>query len=73
MDINGLEYVRSATNFVIVNVGKDCKEVFKGLLKAGIIIRDMKSWGLGTYIRVTVGTADENKRFIRALKEILSN
>ncbi|MDD5428260.1 MAG: histidinol-phosphate transaminase [Candidatus Omnitrophica bacterium] len=67
----GLEYVRSATNFMIVNVGRDCKEVFSALLKEGFIVRDMKAWGLDTFIRVTVGTKPENRRFITALKKVL--
>lgn len=67
----GLEYVPSATNFILVDVKKDCKEVFKKLLSLGVIIRDMKGWGLDTYIRVTIGTEEENKKFIHALKKSL--
>ncbi|MFA6141839.1 MAG: histidinol-phosphate transaminase [Candidatus Omnitrophota bacterium] len=66
----GLGYVRSATNFIMVNTFKDCKAVFNGLLKEGVIVRDMKAWGLDTYIRVTVGTRKENVKFIEALKKI---
>ncbi|MBI4335695.1 MAG: histidinol-phosphate transaminase, partial [Candidatus Omnitrophica bacterium] len=69
-DRMGLGYVPSATNFILVNVGRDSKEVFKGLLSRGIIVRDMKAWGLDTYIRVTIGTPLENRKFIRALKEL---
>ena len=67
----GLEYVRSATNFIIVNVGKDCKIVFNDLLKEGIIVRDMKAWGFNMFIRVTVGTKAENRKFVVALKKVL--
>ncbi len=67
----GLEYVRSATNFIIVNVGKDCKVLFNDLLKEGVIVRDMKAWGLDSYIRVTVGTKPENRKFITALKKVI--
>lgn len=66
-----LEYVPSATNFILVNVKRDCKEVFNGLLKKGVIVRDMKAWGLSSYIRVTVGTREENRRFVEALKEVI--
>jgi histidinol-phosphate aminotransferase len=64
----GLRYIPSATNFVIVDVKKDCKKVFEGLLKKGVIVRDMKAWGLDTFIRVTIGTRKENEKFISALK-----
>lgn len=67
----GLEYVQSATNFIIVDVREDCKEVFNRLLKMGVIVRDMKAWGLDTFIRVTVGTRTEDRRFIEALKKVL--
>ena len=68
-----LKYVPSVTNFVIVDIREDCKKIFNALLRRGVIVRDMKAWGLDTYIRVTIGTRDENKRFIRSLKEVLSN
>lgn len=67
----GLSYVESATNFVLVDVEKDCKDVFDALLKKGVIVRDMKAWGLDTYIRVTVGKRAENKKFTDALKSAL--
>lgn len=67
----GLDYIESATNFILVDVKKDCKEIFNALLAEGVIVRDMKSWGLNTYIRITIGTRSENKKFIDALKEAL--
>jgi len=67
-----LDYVESATNFIMIDVRKDCKEVFKKLLKKGVIVRDMKAWGWNSFIRVTIGTRKENKRFINALKGALS-
>lgn len=67
----GLSYITSATNFVLVNVKMDCKEVFKDLLKKGVIVRDMKVWGMDTYIRVTIGTKPENRRFVKAVKGLL--
>lgn len=68
----GIAYTESATNFIIADVKKDCKTVFAALLKLGVIVRDMKAWGLDTHIRVTVGTRAENRKFIEALKEILT-
>ncbi|MFH1189106.1 MAG: histidinol-phosphate transaminase [Candidatus Omnitrophota bacterium] len=67
----GLRYVESATNFMLVDVGKDCKEVFNALLKKGVIVRDMKAWGMDNYIRVTIGTRAENEKFVKALKGVL--
>jgi histidinol-phosphate aminotransferase len=70
-DDMGLEYVPSATNFILVDTERDCKEIFKRLLSFGVIVRDMKAWGLNTYIRVTIGTPSENKKFINSVKKII--
>jgi histidinol-phosphate aminotransferase len=67
----GLDYVESATNFVLIDMKRPCKEVFERLLRKGVIVRDMKAWGLDTFIRVTIGTLEENRRFVKALKRIL--
>lgn len=66
-----LEYVKSATNFIIVDVKNDCKRVSDSLLRQGVIVRDMKAWGLDTFIRVTIGTREENNKFVKALKKAL--
>lgn len=68
----GLFYVPSVANFILIDVGQDCVGVFKQLLKQGIIIRDMQQYKLNNFIRVTIGTASENRSFIRALKKILT-
>ena len=64
-------FEESFTNFILVNVGGDSTEVARALLKKGVIIRDMAAWGLKGYIRVSIGNASENKRFIKSLGEIL--
>jgi histidinol-phosphate aminotransferase len=65
----GLEYVPSHANFVLVKVG-DGKTVFKTLLQKGIIVRDMTSYQLPEWIRVSVGTMEQNERFLSALKDV---
>jgi histidinol-phosphate aminotransferase len=66
----GLEFIPSYANFVLVNVG-DGGAVFQALLKRGIIVRAMGSYKLPEWMRVSVGTKDENRRFAAALKEVL--
>jgi histidinol-phosphate aminotransferase len=68
----GLEYVPSQANFVLVKVG-DGNEVFKALLAKGIIVRAMASYQLPEWIRVSVGTHDQNRLFIAALQEVLAH
>lgn len=67
----GIRYHESATNFVMADVARDCKRVFEALLRKGVIVRDMKAWGLDTYIRVTVGKRPENTKFLEALDNVL--
>jgi histidinol-phosphate aminotransferase len=66
----GLEYVPSYANFVLVNVG-DGRKCFEALLLQGIIVRAMNSYKLPQWIRVSVGTMEENRRFAAALREVL--
>lgn len=72
LDRMGLEYVPSATNFILVNVKRDCRAVYIDMLKVGVIVRDMKAWGLDNFIRVTVGTKIENRRFLEALNGVMA-
>ncbi|SHG61098.1 histidinol phosphate aminotransferase apoenzyme [Thermosyntropha lipolytica DSM 11003] len=67
----GLRYVPTQANFIFVDTGRDCREVFKKLLQLGIIIRTGDIFGFPTFIRVTIGTPEENKRFIEGLKKVL--
>jgi histidinol-phosphate aminotransferase len=64
-----LEFVPSHANFVLVRVG-DGKKVFDGLLRRGLIVRAMGSYGLPEWIRVSVGTMPQNTAFIAALREL---
>lgn len=66
----GLEYVPSHANFVLVRVG-DGDAVFQALLRKGIIVRAMRSYKLPEWIRVSVGTPEQNRAFIEALTEVL--
>jgi histidinol-phosphate aminotransferase len=67
----GLEYVPSHANFVMVKVG-DGDEIFKALLAKGVIVRAMASYALPEWIRVSVGTEAQNRRFIAELQEVLA-
>lgn len=69
----GLDYIPTHANFLMVDLQKNSKEVFIELQKKGVIIRTGDIFGMDTFIRVTIGTEEENKRFIKALKEVLGN
>jgi len=65
----GLDYVPSFANFVLVCV-RDGKAVFQALMKKGIIVRDMTSYGLPEWIRVSIGTMEQNRRFLEELQRL---
>jgi len=62
----GLEYVPSSANFVVVRVGKG-RAMFEALQRRGVIVRPMDGYRMPEWIRVTVGTMPQNRRFARAL------
>jgi histidinol-phosphate aminotransferase len=66
-----LAYVPSVANFVLVNVGNG-KGVFQKLLKRGMIVRAMDEYKLPEWIRVTVGTPEQNRRFLEDLDRVLT-
>lgn len=66
----GLAYVPSSANFLLVRVGRG-REYFEALLRQRVIVRPMDGYSLPEYIRVTVGTREENQRFLGALANVL--
>jgi histidinol-phosphate aminotransferase len=62
----GLEWIPSYANFITVRVGP-AAEVFKRLLKRGVIVRPVTGYGLPEHLRVSIGTPEENERFLEAL------
>jgi histidinol-phosphate aminotransferase len=66
----GLEQVPSQANFILMRVGNG-NDVFQRLLAQGVIVRPMAVYELPEYIRVTVGTMDENRKFTESLKKVI--
>jgi histidinol-phosphate aminotransferase len=67
----GLRYVPSRANFVLVDVGRSATDIYQRLLKEGVIVRPMTSFGMETALRITVGTPEENRRLVKALRTVL--
>ena len=63
-----IEFVPSNANFILANVG-DGRATFGALLRKGVIVRDMNAYALPAWIRVSIGTMEQNRRFIDALAE----
>jgi histidinol-phosphate aminotransferase len=67
----GLPYAPSQSNFILVDVKRDCVAVFRELLKRGVIVRTGDIFDLPTHVRVSIGTREQNERFIAALEQCL--
>jgi histidinol-phosphate aminotransferase len=66
----GLHHIPSFGNFVCVKVG-NAASVYQKLLRAGVIVRPVASYGMPEYLRVTVGLHGQNQTFLSALKNAL--
>jgi histidinol-phosphate aminotransferase len=62
----GLEWVPSAANFILVRVG-DGAGWFAALQRKGVIVRPLAPYKLPEWLRITVGTPDQNERLLREL------
>ena len=65
-----IPFVPAVANFVMLKVGDGCA-VFEKLLKRKIIVRPLKGYGLSEWVRISVGTMEENKRLIVALRDLI--
>jgi histidinol-phosphate aminotransferase len=68
----GLKYFPSEANFFLIEVPCEAKDVFEAMLRRGVIIRSMASYGMKQFIRVNAGLAEENERFIHTLGQVLA-
>jgi len=67
----GVKYVPSRANFILVDVGRSASDIYQRLLKEGVIVRPMTPFGMESALRISVGTPQENRRLIKALRTVL--
>jgi histidinol-phosphate aminotransferase len=67
----GLFYLPTQANFICFRVPRPAADLCEDLLKRGMIIRALKSFGLPEWCRVTIGTAEQNRFFLAQLKKVL--
>ena len=70
---NGFKYIESYTNFItyIFDERMDSTKIADALLKRGVIIRDLASYGMNA-MRITIGTAKQNDTFFRYFSEVIT-
>jgi histidinol-phosphate aminotransferase len=64
----GIEFIPSHGNFVSFRM-RDAGGTYQKLLRAGVIVRPIASYGMPQHLRVTIGLESENARFLAALAQ----
>jgi histidinol-phosphate aminotransferase len=67
----GFQVYPSQANFILVKPPMAASELFEKLLRRGIIIRPLLSYGLPDHLRISIGNAEENRALLRAIRDIL--
>lgn len=68
----GLQWIPSRGNFIAVDLGREAAPVYQGLLREGVIVRPVANYGMPQHLRVSIGTEQENRRFLEALQQVLA-
>nr|Q9RI00.1 RecName: Full=Histidinol-phosphate aminotransferase; AltName: Full=Imidazole acetol-phosphate transaminase [Stutzerimonas stutzeri]AAD47361.1 imidazole acetol phosphate aminotransferase [Stutzerimonas stutzeri] len=66
-----LKWIPSRGNFLAVDLGRDAAPINAGLLRDGVIVRPIAGYDCPTFLRVSIGTEQENARFLEALRVVL--
>ncbi|MCD5390434.1 histidinol-phosphate transaminase [candidate division NPL-UPA2 bacterium] len=66
-----ISYIPSEANFILIDLRQEAGGICQNLMREGIIVRSMGIYGLGNFIRVTIGTAEQNEKFIKALERVI--
>jgi histidinol-phosphate aminotransferase len=61
------------SNFFLFDVARDATRFFERMLRQGVIVRAMTSYGYPEYIRINAGLPEENRRFLKALDTVLGS
>lgn len=69
---NGILYTPSQANFIMIYAGNG-SETFERLGQKGFIVRELHSFGLPEHLRVTVSSMEDNREFLKVLKEVTAN
>lgn len=69
----GIDYYPPHGNFILFDTGYPANDAFQFLLKRGVIVRSGQALGFPTHLRVTLGTPEQNKRFLTAYAEYMES
>lgn len=71
VDALGCRSYPTETNFFLIDVRGNADKLYQAMLHQGVIVRSMSAYGFTNFIRVTFGTEEENKRFVKSLADCL--
>jgi histidinol-phosphate aminotransferase len=66
----GYTVLPSLGNFLTFDTGDDGRDVFRRLLARGVIVRPLDPYGMRRWLRVSIGTPEENAAFLAALEAV---
>lgn len=69
----GLEWIPSKGNFIAVNFKRDAAAINQALLERGVIVRPVAGYGMPQFLRISIGTHEENARFLGVLRQVLTD
>jgi histidinol-phosphate aminotransferase len=70
LDRLGIEYIPTAGNFIMFNTGRDSSDAEYEYIKRGILVRRGSEFDMPTWIRVTIGTEEQNRKVLKILESI---
>ncbi|MDP3561032.1 MAG: histidinol-phosphate transaminase [Legionellaceae bacterium] len=70
LDELGISYLPTSGNFITMDCNTDGNIVFQQLQKYGIIVRPLHPYAMNNYLRVTIGTEEQNNRFIKTIQQL---
>jgi len=71
LDRLGVKHYSSVGNFLLVDCGRPGGAVYESMLRQGVIVRPVGGYGLTNHLRITIGTAEQNRRMLDALQQSL--
>lgn len=68
----GLRFIPSVGNFVCVDLIQPAMPIYQALLKEGVIVRPVANYGLPNHLRISIGTREQNRLFLKSLDKVLA-
>lgn len=69
----GLRVIPTNTNFICFETEEDANALARRMQSQGVIIRSLVPWGIPRGLRVTIGTPEQNEKFINSLRQVIGN